>query len=138
MPISFEARKRLLRLHGIADELLSSARVAKEQQALDAVAAELDVLAAQVHEVLETADAELAAEFQQVVVEPIGNVPEADVRAAVLAGWLKAGLAAEAIDAQRQEQAPPRKHSIGFRIRSVLTRDSGAGEPDAGSPVERG
>ena len=129
MPITFDDRKRLLRLHGIADELLSSARVAKEQQALDAVSAELDVLAAQVHEVLETADAELASEFQQVVVQPIRNVPEADVRAAVLAGWLKAGLAAEAIDAQRQEQALPRKHSIGFRIRSALTRDSSADEP---------
>jgi hypothetical protein len=121
--VSFENRKRLLRLHGIAEELLASARAAKDDQAAKAVAAQLDVLAGEIRDVLTRSDGELAEEFERVVIDAVKQLPAADVRAAVLVGWLKAGLAAESIDAQRSENAPPRKHSIGFRIRSPITRE---------------
>src|SRR5687767_12150549 len=123
MAVSFDDRKRLLRLHGIADELLASARSANDEKAAGAVAAQLDVLAGEIHEVLTRSDKELAEEFDRVVIDAVKDLPEADVRAAVIAGWLKAGLAAEAADAQRSAQAAPTKHSIGFRIRSPITRE---------------
>ena len=61
--------------------------------------------------------------FSLLVVAVGTDSPPSDVRAAVLVGWLKAGLAAETMEAQRPEP-PRRKQTIGFKIRSPITRET--------------
>src|SRR5688500_4502954 len=123
--LSADARDRLHRLTGMADELLTTARrgVAGEE----AVRGELDFLMGEVRMTLALDDPDAAAEFEHVVVgSKRGEVPP-EVRAAELAGWLKAALAVEAMAAQRAAQPAPqprgRKQTIGFKLRSPITRE---------------
>jgi hypothetical protein len=123
MPISWEDRKRLLRLHGVADELLASARTPHDSNASAALEAQLDAISNEILAVLAQNDEDLADEFSRLVMAVGTDSPPSDVRAAVLVGWLKAGLAAETMEAQRPEP-PRRKQTIGFKIRSPITRET--------------
>jgi hypothetical protein len=124
--LSWEARTRLHRLTGMADELLTTARRTGDEE----VQRELDFLMGEVRMTLALDDPDAAAEFEHVVVGPKRGERAAEVRAAELAGWLKAALAVEAMSAQRAAQeatAPPplrRKQTLGFKLRSPITRDS--------------
>lgn len=120
MPVSWEDRKRLGRLHGIADELLASARSTPDRAAADAIGSQLDALMSEIQTVLATNDEGLADEFTRVVMTEAATSP-AELRAAMLVGWLRAGLATEAMEAQREP--PKRKQTIGFKIRSPITRE---------------
>jgi hypothetical protein len=121
MPVSWDDRKRLLRLHGIADELLASARAAQDPEAGNAIGRQLDALTSEVHEVLAANDEALADEFTRVVMADTAVSSPAPLRAAMLVGWLKAGLAAEAMGAP--PEPAKRKQTIGFKIRSPITRE---------------
>jgi hypothetical protein len=129
MALEWDDRKRLLRMHGIADELLTSARAgAPAGGALDR---QLDTVAQEVHMLLLDTDGPAADEFERLVLHGAGDDSPPDVRAAALVGWLKAGLAGESMEAQlqadekqRSAQKPVgRKQSIGFKIRSPVTRE---------------
>ncbi len=131
MPLDWEERKRLLRMHGIADELLTSARGGAAGPASDAIGREIDAIVQEVHLLLLDTEEPIADEFERIVLRGASDSP-ADVRAAVLVGWLKAGLAADTFEAQTRAEerqkiakAPVgRKQSIGFKIRSPVTRDT--------------
>ena len=132
--MSWEGRARLQRLTGMADELLGVTRGGAAQG--EPVQRELDFLMGEVHAVLALEDTATAEEFEHVVMRRSGNDLPAQVRAAELAGWLKAELAVEAAAAQRaarpaeeRPQAPSRrKQTIGFKIRSPITRETAESE----------
>lgn len=121
MPVSWDDRKRLGRLHGIADELLASARATPDPTSEEAIGSELDALMNETRAVLANNDEALAVEFARVVMGETASSSPAELRAAMLVGWLKAELAAEAMEAQREP--PRRKQTIGFKIRSPITRE---------------
>jgi hypothetical protein len=126
--LSLEARDRLHRLTGMADELLG---VARRGQGDDAIRGELEFLMSEVRLTLALDDADAAAEFEHVVVGPKREAAPPEVKAAELAGWLKAALAVEAQSAQRAAQpaAEPRRRrqTLGFRLRSPIARDEADG-----------
>jgi hypothetical protein len=125
MPLSWEARMRLLRLGGVAEELLASARAGREPET--SFAERIDALTDEVRDAVAGSDALLEEELERVLGPSDGA---ADVRVAVLVGWLKAGLAAELLNEQRGAAvsvATRRKQTIGFKIRSPVTRDPQAG-----------
>lgn len=134
MTLPWESAAKLIRLQAMSDELLASARSASEPSVSKAVMASLEGLAQEVQAVLETGDPVLAAEFERVVVGGSRDSGRPEVVGAVVSGWLRAALNVEALaekrDAAAQQQQPPprRKQTIGFKIRSPITR-----EPD---PVE--
>jgi hypothetical protein len=137
MALEWDDRKRLLRMHGIADELLTSARAgAGAAPARAALDHQLDTVAQEVHMVLLDTDGPAADEFERVVLQGAGDDSAPEVRAAALVGWLKAGLAGETMEAQQQTEEKQRstqkpvgrKQSIGFKIRSPVTREKA---PDA-------
>jgi hypothetical protein len=132
MALEWDDRKRLLRMHGIADELLTSARAnVGAGSAKGALDRQLDTVAQEVHMLLLDTDGSAADEFERVVVQGAGDESPPEVRAAALVGWLKAGLAGETIEAQQQtdekqrnaQKPVGRKQSIGFKIRSPVTRE---------------
>ena len=132
MALEWDDRKRLLRMHGIADELLTSARAGTGAgNAKGAFDRQLDTVAQEVHMLLLDTDGPAADEFERVVLQGGGDEPPPEVRAAALVGWLKAGLAGEALEAQQQAEETQRsaqkpvgrKQSIGFKIRSPVTRE---------------
>jgi len=141
MALEWDDRKRLLRMHGIADELLTSARAgAGATPARAAFDQQLDTVAQEVHLMLLDTDGPAADEFERVVLQGAGDDSAPEVRAAALVGWLKAGLAGETMEAQqeaekqRSAQKPVgRKQSIGFKIRSPVTREK---VPEAKSSAE--
>jgi hypothetical protein len=142
MALEWDDRKRLLRMHGIADELLTSARAgAGATPAKAALDQQLDTVAQEVHMLLLDTDGPAADEFERVVLQGTGDDRAPEVRAAALVGWLKAGLTGETMEAQqeaeekqRSAQKPVgRKQSIGFKIRSPVTRGK---VPEAKSSAE--
>lgn len=123
MPLSWDARMRLLRLGGVAEELLASARAGREPG--PAFADRVDALADEVQSAVADWDPLLQEELERL----LGPSDEAaDLRAAALVGWLKAGLAAEVLNEQRGPAGAAaaqarRKQTIGFKIRSPVTRE---------------
>ena len=111
----------------MSEELLGSARAADDPSANKAVLDALNGLARETQAVLETGDAALAAEFERVVVTGSQDSDRAEVLGAALSGWLRAALGVEALDEKRDaavKQAPSkRKQTIGFKIRSPITRE---------------
>lgn len=132
MPLPWDARMRLVRLAGVTDELLVSARAAPTPNAGAALSQRLVSLLEEVQQVVGENDPFLADEFARVVCSS-DEVPP-DVQAAVLSGWLKASLATESLEeqrAQQQAQQEPdrrRKQTIGFKIRSPITREASPDE----------
>jgi hypothetical protein len=132
---------RLVRLTGIADELLTSLRARPELSADGAAQAQVASLLEEVHALLGESAPALADEFEQVVVGAAAEDAPAELRAAAAAGWLKAGLASQSFDEQAAGPAETmlgplrRKQTLGFKIRSPITRDAAPdaaeGEPES-------
>jgi hypothetical protein len=125
--LAWDERKRLLRLAGVAEELLSVAEASGHEAARAGLPGQLAFLMNEVQEVL-ASDPVAAEEFERLVVRGPGAEVPTELRAAALVGWLKAELAAESIEESRDEQAasrPPsrRKQTVGFKIRSPITRE---------------
>jgi len=115
--------KRLIRLQGVADELLGAAQRADEPAEEASVAEHLDAVMNEVLEVLQEADAEMADEFRQTVVEGGTGAGSVDPRAATLIGWLKGAVAAESLEQRMQADARAyaearieQEHPIGFQV----------------------
>jgi hypothetical protein len=127
MALSWADAKRLARLHGIADELLTSARASTEPQIVEAADRQLGTVGHEIHALLEAIDPLLADEFRHVVLaDQLGPVPPA-VRGAAMAGWLHATLTTESLEQKAMqnataEQPRRRKQTIGFKLRAPITR----------------
>lgn len=121
---------RLLRVGGVAEELLAHARAAGGTEIEAAFADLVGALADEVQAVVGESDPLIAEEFERIVVGR-GDVP-ADLRAAALVGWLNAELAAESLTEQRtgsdSAEHPRRKQTVGFKFRSPVTREPAAPE----------
>ena len=129
--LPWEATKRLLRLQGVAEELLNTAR-ASGPEADEALGLQVNAVAEEVRSLLAEHDPALAEELQGRLAMASGPAVPVDVSAAVLVGWLRAGINAEALDERRAATAPPdvrRKQTIGFKIRSPITREQKLGPP---------
>ena len=126
---------RLLRVGGVAEELLAHARAGRATEIEGAFADLVAALADEVQAVVGESDTLIAEEFERVVVGS-GDAP-AELRAAALVGWLNAELAAESLTEQRagsdSAEHPRRRQTIGFKFRSPVTREQVAPEqaPDA-------
>jgi hypothetical protein len=122
MSLAWGERKRLMRLTGLADELLNSTRIPRDQAGAEALDAEIDAVVGEVHAVLRDSDSKLSDEFERIVARADEMRPP-DLRAAALAGWLRAEIHIESLDEARVQMgvsdgAPRRKLTIGFRSRS--------------------
>ena len=122
MGLAWGERKRLLRITGLADELLTATRIPREAAGLQALDREIDALTAEAHALLLDSDARLADEFERIVIRPAEARPP-DLRAAALAGWLRAEIHVENLDEARAQMGvtdgePRRKLTFGFRSRS--------------------
>lgn len=135
MPLLWDATTKLIRLQGVAEELLASARGTSDPRVAEAVDAQLGAIVQETHTVLALSDDSLAAEFERMVRRiPAESVPP-ELRAAALVGWLRAELNVNTLEHQRAavmhreaEEPVRRKHTIGFKIRSPLTREPKAEE----------
>ena len=124
MGLAWGERKRLMRLTGLADELLNATRMPRDPAGAHALETELDALVIEVQAVLQDSDARLADEFSRVVVRSEEARPP-DLRAASLAGWLRAEVHVENLEEARaqmgvSDQEPKRRLTIGFRSRSQV------------------
>lgn len=113
-----------MRLTGLADELLNATRIPRDPAGFQALDAEIDSLISEVSSVLDDCDARLADEFQRVVIRPDDARPP-DLRAAALAGWLRAEVHVENLEEARtqmgvSDQEQKRRLTIGFRSRSQV------------------
>jgi len=122
MSLAWGERKRLMRITGLADELLNATRIPRDQAGFQALDGEIDALMGEVHALLSDSDGKLAAEFDRMVVRS-DDVRPPDLRAAALAGWLRAEIHVESLDEARTQMGvtegePRRKLTIGFRARS--------------------
>ena len=122
MSLAWGERKRLMRITGLADELLNATRIPRDQSGFQALDGEIDALMGEVHALLGDSEAKLAAEFDRMVVRS-DEVRPPDLRAAALAGWLRAEIHVESLDEARTQMGvtdgePRRKLTIGFRSRS--------------------
>lgn len=120
-----------MRLSELAEEVLGAARMPRPDD-WHAVEAELDALAGEARALLGESDARLAAEFDRIVLRQAADRP-LDLRAASLAGWLRAEIQTENLDEARAlaglSQADARRRlTIGFRsrTRTVATPDDTA------------
>jgi len=122
MSLAWGERKRLMRITGLADELLNATRIPRDQESFQALNGEIDALMGEVHALLSDSDAKLAAEFERMVLRS-DEVRPPDLRAAALAGWLRAEIHVESLDEARTQmgvtdEEPRRKLTLGFRTRS--------------------
>ena len=129
MALAWGERKRLMRLSELAEELLAATRTPRQDD-WPAVAGELDALASEVRTLLSESDGRLTAEFDRIVLRP-GDDRPLDLRAASLAGWLRAEIQVENLDEARAHhglatEESRRRLTIGFRGRSRVSPD-----PDA-------
>jgi hypothetical protein len=120
---------RLLRVGGVAEELLAHARGGHATEIEAAFADHVCALADEVQAVVCESDPLMAEEFERVIGR--GDAP-ADLRAAALVGWLNAVLSAESLTDQRagsdSAEHLRRKQTIGFKLRSPVTREHAAPE----------
>jgi hypothetical protein len=129
MSLAWGERKRLMRLTGLADELLNATRIRRDQDDVQALDGEIDALMGEVHALLGDSDAKLAAEFDRIVARSDDTRPP-DLRAAALAGWLRAEIHVESLDEARIQMGvtdgpPRRKLTIGFRSKSRVSPPPG-------------
>jgi hypothetical protein len=122
MGLAWGERKKLMRITGLADELLNATRLPRDQASFQALDGEINALMGEVHALLTDSDPKLAAEFEKMVVRSDELRPP-DLRAAALAGWLRAEIHVESLDEARiqmgvTDDEPRRKLTLGFRTRS--------------------
>lgn len=111
MTLAWEQTKQLMRMQGVAEELLFAARNASAgggrpggTTPLEAVRAQIGAVVEQVRRVLEASDPALTEEFTEVLTSSSG-VYGAEAQAAALFGWLKGVVAAESFEARIKEDA---------------------------------
>jgi len=120
MALTWGERKRLMRLTGLAEEVLTATRMGRDEAGARAVASEVDVLMGETAALLRESDRMLADEFERVVVRADDPRPP-DVRAAALVGWLRAQVHVESLDEAREQMGMTdngslkRKLTVGFR-----------------------
>ena len=122
MSLAWGERKRLLRITGLADELLNATRIPRDAAGSQALDREIDALMSEAHSLLADSDARLSSEFERIVIRPDDARPP-DLRAAALAGWLRAEIHVENLDEARAQMGvtddgPRRKLTFGFRSRT--------------------
>jgi len=111
MPLSPDDLKQLIRMKGIADELLTSIRsgppgAGTHLFGADALAQAIGAVIDQVTEMLDESDAtELAEEFREAVLNPESAPVRVHASAAALAGWLAGTIAAESFEQRLQAEA---------------------------------
>lgn len=125
--LSWDERKRLLRIAGLGEELLGVAQASRVGTPAG-LNEQVAFLMNEVHGVLSSSDQEAADEFERIVLRGPRMDLAAELRVGALVGWLKAELAAESIEESRQGQAESpsarrRKQTVGFKIRSPITRE---------------
>lgn len=129
MPLPWEATSRLMRLLGMTEELLASYRTGADGPLPSA--GPLQVIVDEAQQILSLSDEALAREFERVALGAAEKSGRPDLEVAAVAGWLKAMLGTQAMDAQRSAapEPPPegeqrrRKQTIGFKLRSPITRE---------------
>jgi hypothetical protein len=138
VPLTWDDRKSLYRLTGIAEELLVTVRHADDHVTVEAAASQLRRLFREVQSLLEASDGALADEFSRTIFASDDDGPTSiAVLAATLTGWLRANNAVAMADEERRvsEEAiardRPRKRTIGFRVRSIVAREPVAESQDA-------
>lgn len=126
MPLGWDERMRLLRVVGLAEEVLGAAQASRDEAARAGLGDHIGFLMREVHAVLSASDAAAADEFERIVMRG----PEADIQpelhAAALVGWVKAELTTQALDEKHEEEVaarPRKKQTIGFKLRSPITRE---------------
>ena len=122
MSLAWGERKRLLRITGLADELLNATRIPRDAAGSQALDREIDSLMSEAHALLADSDARLASEFERIVIRSDEARPP-DLRAAALAGWLRAEIHVENLDEARAQMGVTdggarRKLTFGFRSRT--------------------
>jgi len=127
MALSWSDAKRLVRLNGLATELLTSARSTTETNVSAGIDRQLVAVAQEVHAVLESAEPDTAGEFRRMILDAQPDQLPPEVRAASMTGWLNAALATESLEQKvrqelRVEASRPRKQTLGFQIRSPVVR----------------
>jgi hypothetical protein len=127
MALSWSDAKRLVRLNGLATELLTSARSTTESDVGAGIERQLVAVAGEVHAVLAEAEPQTASEFRRMILDnQTGQLPP-EVLAASMTGWLSAALATESLEQKvrqelRVEASRPRKQTLGFYIRNPVVR----------------
>ncbi len=125
--LPWETTKRLLRLQGVADELLATAR-AGTADSPEALAFQVDSVIGEVRSLLAEHDAALAGEFERMVARADRRV-DAGRRACcgsrrLAASGAERRVAGSAARGSRAStEARRRKQTIGFKIRSPITRE---------------
>ena len=102
----------------------TATRIPRDQAGAEALHGEIDALVGEVHGLLNESDASLAAEFGRIVARADEARPP-DLRAAALAGWLRAEIHVETLDEARAQAGMTdgparRKLTIGFRSRTQV------------------
>jgi hypothetical protein len=128
MALDLEHTKRLIRLQGVADELLGAARRADTKAEQDAVGEHVDAVMQEVLEVLDDVEPGMADEFRQTVVSGGRSSAAVGPRAATLVGWLKGAVAAESLEKRMQAEAEAyaqarveHERPIGFQVVPPVT-----------------
>ena len=131
MPLSWDDRKHLLRVLGVAEELVASTRVNSSVSAGGDFSTQLEALVQETHTLLVVNDEELAREFDRLVGGWAKESVPLELGAAALLGWLKAYAGTESYEEKQRNEAQAasapgrdRKQTIGFKIRSPITRDA--------------
>ena len=142
MPLSWNDRKHVLRMLGVAEELVATTRATGSGYTGDDVRAQLRALAQETQTLLTVNDEELAREFDRLVRGWSETTVPLELGAAALLGWLRAYVGSESHEEKQRNEAPAappagrdRKQTIGFKIRSPITREVAAAE-QAGPPSE--
>ena len=135
MALSWSDAKRLVRLNGLATELLTSARATTESDVSAGIDRQLVAVATEVHAVLADSEPDTAGEFRRMILDNQADQLPPEVRAASMTGWLNAALASESLEQKvrqelRVEASRPRKQTLGFHIRSPVVRAEAATELD--------
>ena len=128
MSLAWGERKRLLRITGLADELLNATRIPRDEAGSRALDREIDALMTEAHSLLADSDARLATEFERIVIRSDEPRPP-DLRAAALAGWLRAEIHVENLDDARAQMGVTdgesrRKLTFGFRSKTLPPSES--------------
>ena len=139
MALSWSDAKRLVRLNGLATELLMSARATTESDVSAGIDRQLVAVATEVHAVLADSEPDTAGEFRRMILDNQADQLPPEVRAASMTGWLNAALASESLEQKvrqelRVEASRPRKQTLGFHIRSPVVRAEAATEARRGTP----
>jgi hypothetical protein len=130
MPLAWDGQMRLLRVVGLAEAVLSAAQASSDDLARAGLGEQVNFLMSEVHAVLIESDAVAAAEFERIVMR--GPEVSAELKAAALVGWVNGELMTQARHEENASSQPRKRQTIGFKIRSPITREHAV--PDESAP----